>query len=171
MKPLSEDWKEIGLSVSRFANPAMDMLDALYKTKYNAGDLRPIHDAIGAIIEQNGKYLMMDHVKFNFWTIPIGKVEPMQTIEQGLKQELKEEINIIPVKYIEVGKFTKKYKRDKILVTVISHVFKVDSWRGTIKNNEPKKHRSIKWMTKEEIVKLTKAKKVSDNVIQALKWM
>lgn len=152
-------------------NKITDKLFDLYNIKYNEGDLRPIHDAIGAIIEKNGKYLMMDHVKFNFWTIPIGKVEPQQTVVQGLRQELKEEINIIPVKYIEVGKFTKKYKRDKILVTVISHVFKVDSWRGTIRNNEPKKHRSIKWMSKEEIIKLKKAKKVSDNVIEALEWM
>jgi ADP-ribose pyrophosphatase YjhB (NUDIX family) len=148
-----------------------DNMFDIFKTKYNEGDLRPLHDAIAAIIQMDDKYLMLDHVKFNFWTIPIGKVEPDQSVEGGLRQELKEEINITPIRFQELGKFTKKYNRAGVRVTVISHIFSVTKWGGRIKNNEPKKHRGIKWMTIDEIHSLKKARKLSDSTLEALKYM
>jgi len=171
MKPLSEDWKDVGHNITRFANPAIDVLSDLYKTKYNASDLRPVHEAISALIEKDGKILMLDHVKLNFWTIPIGKIELGDTIEQTLKIELKEEVNIIPVKYVKLGQFTKSYMREKTKVQITSHIFRVNTWRGTVKNNEPKKHRSIKWMSEDELMKWVKAKKVSDSTLNAIKYM
>jgi len=171
MKPLSEQWKELSARVYGLAGPAVDVLDALYKVKYNASDLRPVHEAISAVIEKDGKILMLDHVKLNFWTIPIGKIEIGDTIEQTLKIELKEEVNIIPIKYAQIGQFTKKYNRGGVKVQITSHIFRIDKWRGTVKNNEPKKHRSIKWMSKGELLKLARAKKLSDSTLNALKHM
>jgi hypothetical protein len=57
------------------------------------------------------------------------------------------------------------------VVTIISHIFMIDSWGGTIRNNEPKKHRSIKWMTLDEIEKLKRMKKLSDSTIEAIKYI
>ena len=171
MKPLSEDWKDIGHNLTRFGNPVVDVLSDLYKTKYNASDLRPVHEAISAVLEKDGKILMMDHVKLNFWTIPIGKIELGDTIEQTLKIELQEEIAVLPIKYHKIGQFTKKYNRGGTKVQITSYIFRVTKWRGTPKNNEPKKHRSIKWMSMDEVEKLGKAKKLSDSTINALKYM
>jgi len=171
MNPLLEHWKEVGTKLYNLSGPAVDVLDALYKVKYNASDLRPVHEAISAVIEKDGKILMLDHVKLNFWTIPIGKIEMGDTIEQTLKIELKEEVNIIPIKYTKIGEFSKKYNRGGTKVQITSHIFRIDKWRGTVKNNEPKKHRSIKWMDKGELLKLAKAKKLSDSTLNALKHM
>jgi len=137
----------------------------LKKIQYTPGDFRPEHDAIGGVIKKGNKILMMDHVKFNFWTIPIGKVEPGQTIEEGLIQEMKEELNITPTKFKKIHKFKKSYTRQGKKVTVKVHMFSISSWRGTIKNNEPKKHRSIKWMTRDEMKKY----RLSDNAKEVLK--
>jgi ADP-ribose pyrophosphatase YjhB (NUDIX family) len=168
-------WKDAATDTAgelmRFANPAIDVLDALYKTKYNASDLRPVHEAIAAIVEKNGKILMLNHVKLNFWTIPIGKIEIGQTIEKALKQELKEEINIIPVKYTKVTQFSKKYKRGKTTVRITSHIFRIDHWRGSIKNNEPEKHRALKWMSMKDLQMMKRAKKLSDSTLYAMAYM
>lgn len=141
------------------------------RINYNAGDLRPKHDAIAAIMKRGDTLLMLDHVKFNFWTIPIGKVEPLQTVVQGLKQELKEEVNVIPISFKEVGTFQKTYRRENINVKITTYIFMVHSWRGTIKNMEPKKHRSLKWMTLEQLESLKKARKLSHSTLEAMKYM
>jgi 8-oxo-dGTP pyrophosphatase MutT (NUDIX family) len=137
----------------------------LEKIQYNKSDLRN-HYGIGALIIKDKKILMLDHVKFNFWTIPVGKVEPKQTIEQGLKQELKEEVNITPTDYKKIGDYKKSYMREGKKVIVHSHIFLISKWKGSIRNNEPKKHRSMKWMTVEEI----KTKKISNSTKEALKY-
>jgi 8-oxo-dGTP pyrophosphatase MutT (NUDIX family) len=145
----------------------MKYLDSiLEKIQYNEGDLRPKHDAIAALMIKDKKILMLDHVKYNFWTIPIGKVEPKQTIEQGLKQELKEEVNITPTDYKQIGDFKKSYMREGKKVTIHAYIFVINKWQGSVRNNEPKKHRSLKWMSLKEI----KTKKISNSTKEALKY-
>ncbi len=144
----------------------MNFLDyILEKIQYNDEDLQA-HDGVSAVIMKGNKILMMDHVKFNFWTIPVGKVEPNQSIEDGLKMEMKEELNINPRKYKEIGQFIRTYARGGKKVKVTAHIFSIEKWTGTLKNNEPKKHRSIKFMTRPEIKKL---KSISDATKEALK--
>jgi len=138
----------------------------LEKIQYNEDDLRTKHDGIAAVIMKGDKILMMDHVKFNFWTIPVGKVDENQSVEDGFKMEIGEELGIKPIKYKEIHKFVKRYKRESKMVTVTSHIFLIEKWTGTIRNNEPKKHRSIKWMTVDEI---KKQREISDATKEALK--
>ena len=144
----------------------MKYIDLLKETQYNSDDLRAKHSGISAVIVKNKKILMMDHVKFNFWTIPVGKVDKGQTVKEGLMMEMKEELNIKPTKYKLIGKFQKKYMRNGKSVVVDAHIFHIEKWAGTLRNNEPKKHRSIKWMSLDEIKRI---KKLSDATKEMLK--
>ncbi len=144
----------------------MNLIDLyLEKIQYNDEDLQA-HDGVSAVIMKGNKILMMDHVKFNFWTIPVGKVDPNQSIEAGMKMEMKEELNIIPTKYKKIGQFIRMYPRGGKKVKVTAHIFLIEKWTGTIRNNEPKKHRSIKFISIPEIKKM---KKLSDATKEALK--
>ena len=140
--------------------------DYLKAISYTPGDLVPEHDAIAGVVIKDKKMLMLDHVKYNFWTIPIGKVDPGQTTEEGLKMELKEEVNITPLKYKQIGSFVYHDVRQGKKIVITTYIYLIIKWKGVVKNMEPKKHRSIKWMTMKE-VKATK--KLSDSTKQTLK--
>ena len=140
--------------------------DYLKAVQYTPGDLVPKHDAIAAVVIKDKKMLMLDHVKYNFWTIPIGKVDPGQTIEQGLKMELKEEVNITPTKYKQIGSFVYHDIRKGKKVVITTYIYLIIKWAGQVKNMEPRKHRSVKWMTMKEV---KSTKKLSDSTKQTLK--
>ena len=137
-------------------------------TKYNNEDLVN-HHGIGAIIyDDYGKVLMQDHVKFNFWTIPVGKIKENQSIIDALKEELMEECGIKITKFKEVRSFTKSYLRDNINVKVTQHIFEIEKYIGVPKNLEPKKHRSQIFMTIDEI---KKKPNLSHTTQEALKYL
>lgn len=140
----------------------------LEKIQYTPEDLQDFH-SIGAIIFNDKKeILMMDHVKFNFWTIPVGKAKPGETPEDGLLTEIKEELNITPTRYEEIGKFIKTYLWHGKKIHTINHLFLVESYKGKIKNKEPNKHRSLEYMTLKEIKKLNKISDMTKLMIKVL---
>lgn len=127
---------------------------SLYNVVYTKGDLIN-HNAIAAVVYDDKKrILMQDHVKYNCWTIPVGKVDEGDTIEGTLIKEVQEECGITPTKYREITSYLKNYKRDNNLVRVNAHIFEVLEYKGKIRNLEPQKHRSFKFMTISEIKKL-----------------
>ena len=129
---------------------------------YTAEDLEN-HDAVAAVIKDSqGNILVQDHVKFGFWTIPIGKAKPGQTPEEGLRQELKEECGINVVEFRKIGTKVKEYERNGKIVKLTVHLYDVHSYRGKIENKEPTKHRTQKFMTVQEIMKLPY---LSDSII------
>ena len=125
----------------------------LAKIQYTEEDLQDFQ-AIGSVFIKDKKILMMDHVKFNFWTVPIGKVPKGKTVTQGLKQEMKEElnVNVIKQKQLVIWKRTFNWRGKKIKTE--NFLFLIEDYKGHIKNNEPKKHRSIKYMSIAEIKKV-----------------
>jgi len=135
---------------------------------YNKGDLKN-HKGIACVIwnKNKDKVLMQDHVKFNFWTLPVGKVDPGDSIDKTIKKEMKEELNINVSEYKLLFNWVGNYKREGKIVKVHAYDFEILKYSGTIKNNEPKKHRSIKWMTIQDIKKL---KNISDNTKKFLKY-
>jgi len=128
----------------------------LNKIQFNKEDLKDFK-SIGAIIIQKGKVLMMDHVKFNFWTIPIGKVKTNESVIEGLKNEVKEELDIVVIDYKLLNIWKRTFLWHGKKVKTENYLFKINKWNGRIKNNEPHKHRAIKFMTIDEI----KRKKIS----------
>lgn len=129
--------------------------------EWNKLDLTPNHRAVaGVVINKQGKILIQDHIKLNLWTVPVGKVEPGDTIENTLKKELREELGInINTRSLEkIGQVKRDYSRGGILVPITSTVFIVHDYSGIVKNMEPHKHRSLKWVTLDELKKINKKK-------------
>lgn len=123
------------------------------KIDYTPEDLTN-HEGVGILIKNNeGKILMQDHVKYGFWTIPVGKIKPKQSIVEGLKQELFEECDIIPEEYTEIASKKYIYKRNEKEVIVNIHLFEITKYLGEIINKEPQKHR------KQEFAEISTIKK------------
>ena len=78
------------------------------------------------------------------WEFPGGKVEKNETLQECLKRELFEELNIIA----EVGEYfcTSSFKYKDILFDMC--MFKVFNYQGEIKLNE---HSAILWVTRAEL--------------------
>jgi ADP-ribose pyrophosphatase YjhB (NUDIX family) len=122
--------------------------------KYTPEDLND-HDATSVIIKDDkGRILMQDHIKYDFWTIPAGKVRPGQTIIEGVKEEVFEETNLKVIECKELVSKVYDYDRNGTVVKVNAHIFEILRSEGELKNMEPHKHREQRFMTIEEIAKL-----------------
>jgi 8-oxo-dGTP pyrophosphatase MutT (NUDIX family) len=120
---------------------------------YNSEDLEDHHGISAIIKDDKGNILMQKHVKYGFWTIPVGKAKSTQTPLEALKEEIKEECNIDIIKQKEIIYKEYEYLRNGIKVKVFSHLFEVLSYVGEIKNNEPEKHYEQCFLSIEEILK------------------
>ena len=80
---------------------------------------------------------MMDHVKFNFWTVPIGKEDKGETVEHALKKEMKEELNIAVKKYKLITIWKRTFTNAGKKIKTENYLYLVEKYSGTIKNNEP----------------------------------
>ena len=123
--------------------------------KYKEEDLLN-HDAVGAVIkDKNGKILMQNHIKLGFWTLPVGKVKRGQSIEEGLKEEIFEECDLKITKFTELKNRNYEYLRQGNKVNVFLHLFEIQEFSGEMKNKEPEKHSEQKFISLEEIKKLS----------------
>jgi 8-oxo-dGTP pyrophosphatase MutT (NUDIX family) len=136
------------------------------KVKYNQEDISNHHGIAAIITNEEGEVLMQEHVKYGFWTIPVGKVLPQQSIEDGLKQEVLEECGIIIESAEEIEANNYSYNRDGVDVEVLLHLFKVLKYTGEVKNNEPEKHKQQKFLSIDEIKNI---KYLSDSTLLYLK--
>lgn len=113
------------------------------------------HDGIAAIIKnEKGEVLMQNHVKYGFWTIPVGKVKTSQNAAKALKEELFEECGIRVRKYKEILSKEYIYVRRGKRIKVRIYLFLVSEYSGRIKNMEPHKHRKQEFISIENIKKL-----------------
>lgn len=133
---------------------------------YNYEDLKDHFAVAGVIKNEKGEILMMDHVKFDFWTLPVGKVKDNETVEEGLMNELFEELGIKVIEYKVLNSFDKVYLRRGNIVKVICYIMDILVYENEIYNKEPEKHRSLKWMSVEEISDL---ERISDPTREYLK--
>jgi ADP-ribose pyrophosphatase YjhB (NUDIX family) len=121
------------------------------KINYNQEDLKS-HQGIGAIIKnKKGEILMQNHIKFGFWTIPVGKIKENQNVEEGLKEEIFDECNLVIKKFNEITSKNLKYIRQGKMVKVLSHLFEIIEYSGEMKNKEPEKHQEQIFMNLEKI--------------------
>lgn len=78
-----------------------------------------------------------------FYSMPAGKLEPKESVENAIIREVKEEINI-DIKN-ETLKTIQVMNRNGIDRERIDYFFTVERWNGEIKNNEPNKCDDLKW--------------------------
>ncbi|MFA5258661.1 MAG: NUDIX hydrolase [Candidatus Pacearchaeota archaeon] len=134
----------------------------MVEVKYNSEDVCD-HQGVAAIIKNsNGEILMQEHIKYGFWTIPVGKVNFGQSVEDGLKQEVFEECNIDIKKLKEIASRKYDYIRDGKNVAVEVHLFEIIEYSGTIKNKEPNKHKVQEFLSLDKIKNLPY---LSDNTL------
>lgn len=130
------------------------------------------HDAIGAIVKnENNEILMLDHVKYDFWTIPVGKAEHLQSASSALKQELFEEVNIKITSFKLLDKQSLVYSRGEgnPSVQVTEHLFEVLTYTGTPENKEPHKHRDMRFMSIDQIKKLPRISNFTKTMFNYIK--
>ncbi len=118
---------------------------------YTPEDLTSHHGIAAVITNEKGEILMQEHVKYGFWTIPIGKVRKGQGIIEGLTQELFEECDILVEECKELTAKDFSYIRSGKPITVFGHIFAVVSYAGTICNKEPHNHTTQRFMSLQEI--------------------
>lgn len=124
----------------------------LGKIKLTEEDLQDFQ-SIGAVFQKGDKFLLLDHVKFNFWSVPIGKVPKGKKVEQGLKMEMKEELDVTVTKYRLLNIWKRTFFWQGKRIKTENYLYYIDDYKGRIKNNEPHKARSLKYMTINEIRK------------------
>ena len=124
------------------------------KVNYTDEDLCDHHAVSAVIKDEHGNILMQNHVKYGFWTIPIGKAKSNQTPIEGIKEEVFEECNIIIEDIKEVVYKEINYERNGKQVRALTHVFEVMKYSGDIENKEPEKHTEQKFSPLEDIMKI-----------------
>lgn len=121
------------------------------KVNYNQEDILNHHGVAAVIKNTAGEILMQEHVKYGFWTIPVGKVKEGQDVTDGLKQEILEECDLEIQEYKELIEKDYFYERDGHEVKVIGHLFEILKYDGELKNMEPAKHRQQLFLPIEKI--------------------
>lgn len=111
------------------------------------------HFGVGAVIHnKKNEILVLHHTKYNFWTIPIGKVEKGNDINVGMIKEVKEELGVDVIRFNIIGTFNKTYDRGNGIQThIMCALFDVVSFLGEIRNKEPHKHSTMVWMGMKEL--------------------
>jgi ADP-ribose pyrophosphatase YjhB (NUDIX family) len=122
--------------------------------KYNKSDLEE-HKGVSAVIRNSeGDVLMQEHVKYGFWTIPVGKTKKGQSVIDAIKEEVFEECNLVIEDLREIAIREIEYVRNGKKMIVPAYVFEVLKYSGEVKNKEPEKHKQQKFMSIEEIKNL-----------------
>ena len=120
---------------------------------YTEEDLQDHHAVSAVIKDSKGNILMQDHVKYGFWTIPIGKAKPGQDPVEAIKEEVFEECNLVIESLKEITFKDTVYERDGKMVQTYVHNYEVLSYSGELENKEPQKHKEQKFVPLEEIKK------------------
>lgn len=127
-------------------------------------------DAIWVVIfDINWKILIQDHVKLDFFTIPIGKVWSWENPDEVMKREIFDEtwLTVFDYKKLIIKEWV--YDYNWVEVKIRNHIYEILSWSWNLVNKEPNKHRSMKFMTIEEVRKLTRISDATRIFLSTLK--
>ncbi len=106
---------------------------------------------VGAIIEKDGKYLLVQEAKkrcYEQWNFPAGRLEANESLEQGATREVKEETGC-DVKLNGICYIANRILENDLLVMV---VFNAKLINESIKFNK-EEILDVKWLTYDEINK------------------
>lgn len=108
-----------------------------------------------AFIKKDGKYLVVNSTKFGFWRVPGGRVDHGERIDETLKREMKEELNVdIKInKFLGYGQDYLKvsYTDDKVHRFLV--YFECEIVGGEFKL-APEEATEYKWLSLDEIKSL-----------------
>lgn len=115
---------------------------------------RPVVIA-SAFIKKDDKYLLTFDPKFGFWRVPGGRLDFGEKVEDTLKREMKEELNIgiEIIKFLGFGQDTVISTRKKIEASRLLLYFECKIKEGAIKPIAPDEISEMKWLSLNEIKK------------------
>ena len=126
------------------------------ESKMNNEDIQPCYNAIGAVIKNNkNQILIQKHVKYNIFTIPIGKCPSHISHDIGLRREMLEEcdIHVNTLLHLDRGDLVFELFSGQH-ITVHSCLIEVLGYNGVIKNMQPDKHEFQKFIDISDIQNL-----------------
>lgn len=126
---------------------------------YSNTPQNPLLSVSAIITNEEGKILVLDHVKCAAYTIPGGKVDETDTtLGEAIKREVREELGI-EVKSMAkfcVNNFCCNYPTGSDqYIYVADHTFIIHTYDGEITNTEPEKHKAIEWMDRDDLCNST----------------
>ena len=112
---------------------------------------------IQGILIKDNKILLEFHQKTQAWNIPGGKVEPKESERSALHREMREELGIDvdlkSARYIFISRFNGEYPVGSGTYDDFKCVvYRIYGYKGSIRNNEPDKHKSLEWKSFDEIM-------------------
>ena len=129
------------------------------------------HRTVALLATCNKKWLLSINLKHRMLTLPIGKVHPNESLLEGLRREMREELGFPDLVYmygpsniILRTKFRKTYDFDGTPVDVETFVFHVDErdryangiW-GVAENREPDKCGGLMWVNRDDIKRIAES--------------
>jgi len=113
-----------------------------------------MHSAVGAIIRQNEKILMLDRLSIPLgWACPAGHIEAGETPEETLIREIKEETNLDINKYkLKIHEAVNFGTCGRGFTGHDWYIYEILNWQGEIKLSS--EHKNIGWKTIGEIKQL-----------------
>ena len=108
--------------------------------KYEQTEDGFIHTTKALIKDEQWRYLTLFDMKRDFWTLPGGKVDTWETLEEALARELQEELGVKVTQSHLI--WSRKYIGKK---NVLAHYFEV-TISGTPKIQESNKHTELKYI-------------------------
>ena len=159
--------------------------------KFNDEDMKD-HRTVALALNVNDKYLFSINLKHRMITFPIGKVRDDETLEQGLRREISEELGVDLKAYCResfyglpnysepmlVHTYTKKYDFTGKPVNVETNIFlltevpMLEAMLLKIRNAEPGKCGGIFCARIEDAIHMARSLnlKIADCVMEYLRW-
>ena len=97
------------------------------------------------VTDDEGRFLVLWHAKYRFWTVPLGKIEPGEAGVSAAHREAFEELGIVSERVELLDTIYKPIDVDDYSDITIA-LCHVTSYSGTIANREPDKHEQFRFM-------------------------
>ncbi len=102
------------------------------------------HVALAVVLKDaSGSVLSMWHIKWGFWTIPLGKAHVGQAPEDGVIEEMREELGIEVRSMTKLSSTVIEYQRPSGSIRTLFNLYEVTEYDGKVNNLEPAKHAKL----------------------------
>lgn len=109
---------------------------------------------VSGFIKRENKYLLVFDPRFCFWRVPGGRLKFGETVEEALKREMKEELNVEVeiIRFLGFGQDIVKLIEKSLKVSRVLLYFECKIKKGELKPNS-EEIKEIKWLSLDGIKK------------------